>query len=166
MASKVENDMALRSTISLMCGFMGVLATTVTALRNASKFDVKAEMFRGAASQYRLLATRIEERIRQYTLMSHDERIQERPLWAAFFEEQSKTIMTCQSEMKYFPPGSKVSRWIEQGKMSPNPVDQPGILAINGDEAALRIRMMSGDSAGGGWAAPPPAPKVEGAVVP
>ena len=42
--------MELRSTISLLCGFMGVLATTVTALRNASKFDVKAEMFRGAAA--------------------------------------------------------------------------------------------------------------------
>jgi len=65
-----------------------------------------------------------------------------------------------------FPPGPKVARWIEQGKMSPNPVDQPGILAINGDEAALRIRMMSGDSEGGGWATTPPAPKVEGAVVP
>ena len=49
--TQVENDMALRSTISLTCGFMGVLATTVTALRNASKFDVKAEMFRGAAGQ-------------------------------------------------------------------------------------------------------------------
>ena len=50
-SAMVENDMALRSTISLTCGFMGVLATTVTALRNASKFDVKAEMFRGAAGQ-------------------------------------------------------------------------------------------------------------------
>ena len=52
--------------------------------------------------------------------------------------------------------------------MSPNPVDQPGILAINGDEAALRIRMMSVDGEGGGWATTPPPPKVEGegAVVP
>ena len=43
----------MRTGVSLLSGLMGVVATTLTALRNAQKFDVKAEMFRSAAGQYR-----------------------------------------------------------------------------------------------------------------
>ena len=92
----------IRNQVSLFGGVCGVLATTITAFRNSVKFDVKvrvhagrsqvaheaslqayrgvlaclfsqAEMFRGAAGQYRLMATRLEERIRQHRMAMMDE---------------------------------------------------------------------------------------------
>merc|ERR1719224_399450 len=84
-------------------------------------------MFRGAAGQYRLLATRIEQRIREYSLMDDEEREDHKQLWKEFFDEQNKIIMTAQSEMKYFPPNAVIKAWIKKGMMSPNPVDQPGL---------------------------------------
>lgn len=48
-SSVVDAHPAARTAVGLLSGLMGVLATTLTALRNAQKFDVKAEMFRSAA---------------------------------------------------------------------------------------------------------------------
>lgn len=64
----VSEDSFKRNMISLTSGFLGVLATTITSLRNSAKYDVKAEMFRGAAGQYRLLSTRLEERMRSVSV--------------------------------------------------------------------------------------------------
>lgn len=62
-----------RNWVSLIGGILGVVSTTFTALRNSAKFDVKAEMFRASAGQYRLLATRLEERIRTHRMAMVDE---------------------------------------------------------------------------------------------
>jgi hypothetical protein len=40
-SSLVNDSPELRTYISLGSGFLGVLATTITAVRNASKYDVK-----------------------------------------------------------------------------------------------------------------------------
>jgi len=50
-SSIVDEDRDLRVLVGLCSGLCGVIATTLTALRNAQKFDVKAEMFRSAAGQ-------------------------------------------------------------------------------------------------------------------
>jgi hypothetical protein len=63
-SSVVDDNKALRTTVAMLSGLSGVVATTLTALRNAQKFDIKAEMFRSAAGQYRILATKLEQRIR------------------------------------------------------------------------------------------------------
>lgn len=83
-SSLLDEHKVARNVVSLLSGFLGVLATIITAMRNAAKFDVKvqpittrlifssnfllhslkAELFRTAAGQYRLMATRIEERLR------------------------------------------------------------------------------------------------------
>ena len=63
-SSFVDTHKTSRTLVGLASGLCGVIATTLTALRNAQKFDVKAEMFRAAGGQYRILATKLEQRIR------------------------------------------------------------------------------------------------------
>jgi hypothetical protein len=48
--------------ISLSVGFLGTLATILTALQAAYKFDTMAETFRSASLEYRLLTTRVNRR--------------------------------------------------------------------------------------------------------
>ena len=124
----------LRSWVSLGSGLLGVLSTTITALRNAAKLDLKAETFRGAAGQYRLMATRLEERIRTHRgLMLTDAwkddavRASEVERFNQFFVDNYKVILTAQSEMKYFPPGAAVRKWKQSKALLPNEVDQPEI---------------------------------------
>jgi fluoride ion exporter CrcB/FEX len=50
-SSVVDAHTDMRITLGLLSGFMGGLATILTALRSAQKFDVKAEMFRLAAGR-------------------------------------------------------------------------------------------------------------------
>jgi len=111
----VSMDEDLNNWVSLASGLLGVLATTITAVRNTVKFDVKAEMFRGAAGQYRLLATRLEARMREHRMqMMHESwsdpavRRREIDTFNTFFTENYKVILTSQAEMKYFPPGAAV----------------------------------------------------------
>jgi len=133
-SSLVSGDPKLRNMISLFSGMLGVVSTTITALRNSSKFDIKAEMFRGAAGQYRLLATRLEERMRTHRMAMVDPswkdkeaRQKEIETFNNFFLEQYRTVQTAQSEMKYFPPNKAVAQWKKAKKLLPNEVDQPEI---------------------------------------
>lgn len=133
-SSLVADNADLRNSISLFSGFMGVMATTITALRNASKFDVKAEMFRGAAGQYRLLATRLEERTRTHRMLMQDPSWKDPKVKAEaiesfneFFTSQYRMVLTAQSEMKYFPPNKAVAQWKKTLKLLPNEIDQPEV---------------------------------------
>ena len=95
---------------------------------------VQAEMFRGAAGQYRLMATRLEERIRTHRNLMMQEvwkdkavRENEIAIFSKFFVDNYKVILTAQGEMKYFPPGAAVKMWKKQKKLIPNEIDQPEI---------------------------------------
>ena len=44
-------------------GLASVVSTLLVTLRTNVKYDLKAEMFRNAAGQYRILATKLEERV-------------------------------------------------------------------------------------------------------
>ena len=94
----------------------------------------QAEMFRGAAGQYRLMATRLEERIRTHRNLMMQESWKDKKVrqdeitnFSTFFIENYKIILTEQSEMKYFPPGAAAAQWKRQKKLIPNEIDQPEI---------------------------------------
>lgn len=147
-SSLVANNAEVRGSISLLSGFLGVAATTITALRNAVKYDIKAEMFRGAAGQYRLMATRLEQKIRSHKQLikrmaeneSMDESDKDKNLNAAnlefddFFEREYKVILTAQGEMKYFPPAKTVKGWKKLNELLPNNVDQPEVVELKNEE--------------------------------
>ena len=91
-------------------------------------------MFRGAAGQYRLMATRLEERIRTHrNLMMQeswkDKSVRENEIatFSKFFVDNYKIILTAQGEMKYFPPGAAAKMWKKEKKLLPNEIDQPEI---------------------------------------
>mmetsp|Transcript_89023 Transcript_89023/g.172459 ORF Transcript_89023/g.172459 Transcript_89023/m.172459 type:complete len:261 (-) Transcript_89023:147-929(-) len=130
----VETRNEIRTGISLLGGVLGALVTVITTLRTQNKYDIKAEMFRGAAGQYRLLATRLEERMRTHRMAMVDPswkdkeaRQKEIETFNNFFLEQYRTVQTAQSEMKYFPPNKAVAQWKKAKKLLPNEVDQPEI---------------------------------------
>mmetsp|Transcript_53005 Transcript_53005/g.67949 ORF Transcript_53005/g.67949 Transcript_53005/m.67949 type:complete len:233 (+) Transcript_53005:62-760(+) len=131
----ISEDSFKRNFVSLLSGFLGVIATTITSLRNSAKYDVKAEMFRGAAGQYRLLATRLEERMRKHRMSMNNEKwetdkeMRENAIqdFNDFFEGQYRVVLTAQSEMKYFPPVAVVRKWKEEKKLLPSEVDQPEV---------------------------------------
>ena len=152
-SSLVANNAELRGSISLLSGFLGVAATTITALRNSVKYDIKAEMFRGAAGQYRLMATRLEQKIRTHKQfikrMDEDESMEKTEKdkkrndakleFDNFFEKEYKVILTAQGEMKYFPPAAIVKVWKQQDKMLPNNIDQPEVVELKyGEEEILK----------------------------
>jgi hypothetical protein len=128
----VSEDSFKRNSISLFSGFLGVLATTITSLRNSVKCDVKAEMFRGAAGQYRLLATRLEHRMRMHRMAMKDKDWEKRKPQAiqefnAFFNKQYNIVLTAQGEMKYFPPMTVVQQWKKNKMLLPSEIDQPEV---------------------------------------
>mmetsp|Transcript_81086 Transcript_81086/g.158419 ORF Transcript_81086/g.158419 Transcript_81086/m.158419 type:complete len:215 (-) Transcript_81086:317-961(-) len=132
-SSLLDESDDLRNGLSLFSGLLGVVSTMVVSLRNSAKYDVKAEMFRAAAGQYRLLATQLEERIRSHRMKMINEKKKpeaqkaEMSDFKMFFEEMYSAILRAQSEMKYFPPAKVVDKWKKARKLLPNEVDQPEI---------------------------------------
>jgi hypothetical protein len=91
-------------------------------------------MFRGAAGQYRLMATRLEERIRTHRMAMLSESWKEEKVrqvemetFNKFFVDNYKVILTAQGEMKYFPPGKAVAAWKKGKLMLPSEIDQPEV---------------------------------------
>ena len=130
----LAETIVLRSWVSLASGLGGVLATAVTSLKNTAKLDIKAEMFRGAANQYRLLATRLEQRIRTHrnAMMLEswkDPRVREADVeeFNNFFVDNYRVMLTMQGEMKFFPPGAAVKLWKKAKQLLPNEIDQSEI---------------------------------------
>lgn len=167
-SSLVADSASTRNMISLASGFLGVMATTITALRNAVKYDVKAEMFRGAAGQYRLLATRLEQKLREhkiaeikylktkkekYDTMSSEEKTKFETAWEEtieqfdeFFTKNYSVVLTAQAEMKYFPPGDKVREWKKADMLLPNRIDQPEVIELTKEEVEDAVNSMKKDS--------------------
>lgn len=115
-----------------LCLFFGLLPQC-TALCVLPQFK-QAEMFRGAAGQYRLMATRLEERIRMHRMAMlsdvwKNEAVQEEEMatFNKFFTDSYKIILTIQGEMKYFPPGKAVAMWKSKKELLPSAIDQPEV---------------------------------------
>jgi len=138
----------IRTDVSLGSGILGVLATAITAIRNTAKFDVKAETFRGAAGQYRILATKLEARMREHRCLMHDEekwgdpkvREEEQERFVHFFNVQYDQVLVAQSEMKFFPPAAAVRAWKRAKTLLPSEVDQPEV--DRADQAKLLESFM------------------------
>lgn len=133
-SSSLVNEPDMRSYISLASGLGGVLAGAITSVKNTRKLDVKAEMFRGAAGQYRLMATRLEQRIRTHrNAMMLDSwkdpkvRKAEVDEFNSFFASNYEIMRTAQGEMKYFPAKTAVAVWKKSRMLLPNEVDQPEV---------------------------------------
>ena len=127
--------------VQFFCFFYFFWGVSLACRLNPKRFFWQAESFRSAALQYRILSTRLEERIRLHrhvlneiyaerTPNGGEERradsvVKEQGEFVAFFDTAYKRIVEIQSEMKYFPPKARVKEWIAQGRLRPNPVDQP-----------------------------------------
>mmetsp|Transcript_39435 Transcript_39435/g.79641 ORF Transcript_39435/g.79641 Transcript_39435/m.79641 type:complete len:261 (+) Transcript_39435:100-882(+) len=131
----VETRNEIRTGISLLGGVLGALVTVITTLRTQNKYDIKAEMFRGAAGQYRLLATKVEARIRSHRNLMSNEALWKNPdiqqaedaEFREFFAETYRKITVAQSEMKYFPPQVLVKALKDDKILVPHEIDQPDV---------------------------------------
>ena len=92
--------------ISLFVGALGTCATIITAMQSAYKFDTKAEAFRTAAAEYRLLQTRIMGSMRK------DKNLKEE--WADLWKEVEMRMTELQKKMQYFPARHLVDNWNAQ----------------------------------------------------
>jgi len=97
-------------TISMTVGLLSTLATIITAMQSASKYDSKAESFRGAASEYRLLQTRINGCFRKAGLTEKG--------WAVLWAEVETRMTDMQKKMSYSPARNMVEAWHCEGKLS------------------------------------------------
>lgn len=134
----VDDHPTYRSTNSLCLGFCGIVASVLSALRNVSKLHVHTEKFRVVASQYRILATKLEQRIRLHRHALNDpsplesgteeERHScidtERREMLACFTAIYERMISAQAQMPFQPPQHKVAEWTAAGILSPNPMDQ------------------------------------------
>mmetsp|Transcript_32871 Transcript_32871/g.65483 ORF Transcript_32871/g.65483 Transcript_32871/m.65483 type:complete len:394 (+) Transcript_32871:1-1182(+) len=96
--------------IALTVGFLGTLATILTALQSAYKYDVKAEMFRSAAAEYRLIQTRLNACTRKDGMDASD--------WASLWAEIEVRMTELLKRAPVFPARELVDLWSKQGKLS------------------------------------------------
>jgi hypothetical protein len=82
-------------------------------MQSAYKLDTKAEMFRGAAGEYRLLNTRITSEMRK-------DPDGEGPNWDVLWLQMEKAILEIQKKMPYFPSAVLVAQWKKEGKLDNN----------------------------------------------
>jgi hypothetical protein len=99
-----------RSMLALFVGLLGTIATIITAMQSAYKLDTKAEMFRGAAGEYRLLNTRITSEMRK-------DPDGEGPNWEVLWMQMEKSIIEIQKKMPYFPAQDLVKQWKLEGRL-------------------------------------------------
>lgn len=102
-----------RSILALFVGLLGTIATIITAMQSAYKLDTKAEMFRNAAGEYRLLNTRITSEMRK-------DPDGVGPNWEVLWLQMEKAILEIQKKMPFFPPGDLVAQWKREGKLDNN----------------------------------------------
>jgi len=103
-------DPARSKEISLSVGFLGTLATIVTALQSSYKYDTMAETFRAAAAEYRLLNTRINSMMRKERVYPEE--------WEKLWDEIESRMTEMQKKMSYFPNRDLVDNWARAGKLS------------------------------------------------
>jgi len=108
-------------------GILGIAAVVLGTIQNELKMGARAEQYRVAALQYRLLATALEEKLLKY--LKYPEASEEREkaaiAWKEYFEEVSNKIRVIQSETNLPPLHRKVSEWILKSLVNPNKIDQP-----------------------------------------
>jgi len=100
----------IRTLLALFVGFLGTIATIISAMGSAYKYDTKAEMFRMAAGEYRLLNTMITSEMRK-------DPDGEGASWDVLYTKIEKTIIELQKKMKFFPPQGLVAQWAREGKL-------------------------------------------------
>jgi len=100
----------IRTLLALFVGFLGTIATIISAMGGAYKYDVKAEMFRSAGGEYRLLSTMITSEMRK-------DPDGEGANWDVLYTRIEKTIIELQKKMKFFPPAGLVAQWAREGKL-------------------------------------------------
>lgn len=103
----------IRTLLALFVGFLGTIATIISAMGGAYKYDVKAESFRMAAGEYRLLNTMITSEMRK-------DPDGEGANWDVLYTRIEKTIIELQKKMKFFPPQALVAQWAREGKLGDN----------------------------------------------
>lgn len=113
--------------ISFLGGFLNIAAVEIGLVRNHLKMNARAEQYRAAALQYRLLATQLEEKLLMYLKLPEGslERQAAADSWKEYFVEVSQKIRVVQTETNLPPLRKKVTQWLVEGTVDPNIVDQP-----------------------------------------
>lgn len=114
-ASSTLIPTTIRSILALFVGLLGTITTIITAMKAAYKYDTKAEMFRAAAGEYRLLATRVTSEMRK-------DPDGVGPNWDSLWHTMENQILEIQKKMPFFPPQDLVVQWTREGKFESNEV--------------------------------------------
>lgn len=113
--------------MSAVGGILGLAAVELGTIRNKAKMNARAEQFRSAALQYRMLATQLEEKL--FTYLKLPEHSKERDAaateWKEYFHDVSTKIRAVQTETNMPPLEKKVKQWMVDGTVAPNVIDQP-----------------------------------------
>ena len=104
-----------------------ILVGAVGKARKKANFQQRAEDFRAAALIYRLVATKLEHKIRHFRSMDEGSKERASALyeWKDFFAEITKDIKSAHVEACEPPLEKQVREWIKSNIIAPNEVDQP-----------------------------------------
>jgi hypothetical protein len=96
--------------MTLFVGFLGTVATILTALRSQYSWDTRAEAFRNAASEYNLICLKLKGKMRK-DMVSVE-------AWEKTWKEIDLRKEELQQKIQVFPPMSLVTKWQNQGKFT------------------------------------------------
>jgi hypothetical protein len=103
-------DPSNSKNVSLTVGLLGTVATILTALQAAYKYDTQAETYRSAGAEYLLLTTKLVSVMRK-------ERVYQKE-WDALWAEIEMRTTELQKKTTYTPNRDLVDRWARKGKLS------------------------------------------------
>lgn len=96
--------------MTLFVGFLGTVATILTALRSQYAWDQKSEAFRNAASEYHLMTLKLQGKLRKDMVSVEG--------WRKTWKEIDMRKEELQRKITVFPPTNLVSMWQAQGKFA------------------------------------------------
>jgi hypothetical protein len=101
----------ISAKLSLIVGFMGTVATILTALRSQYAFDTRAEMFRSTAAEYHLVSLKLKSKLRKEAVTAE--------AWATTWQDIDLRMAETQKKLTIFPPTELVNKWRRLGKFTP-----------------------------------------------
>ena len=153
---------------------LGSFTSYVPLRRGRGRFEVKAESSRTAAGEYRVLATRLESRMREHRALLRDvcpagaALVAEKRDFAWFFYVEVDKVQREakrreeQCSVYHDPRDQATERWLADCKLNPSRMDQPedqgslgraeveAALFLNNPEARLVRRVRVKELRGGG----------------
>mmetsp|Transcript_2072 Transcript_2072/g.4412 ORF Transcript_2072/g.4412 Transcript_2072/m.4412 type:complete len:757 (+) Transcript_2072:216-2486(+) len=95
-------------TFAYTVGTFGAVTTIMAALRQNYALDTRAEMYRAASAEYKIIVLELKKRLTTTGKVSHRE-------WEETFTDVDRRVVELQKKVSVYPPDRLIRRWQRSG---------------------------------------------------